>query len=217
MDSKTFYCYKITNTINSKVYIGITTDIARRLRQHKCDAKKKNSPLYKSIRKYGFDKFNISVVNKKETWADICIVEMSIIKKLNAMDRQYGYNLSAGGEGAYGAVRSEETKAKLRAITKKQMTPEARKHLSLIAKKQMSNSKNRELSRQGALKQTNKNLSGLKKYYKENPYMYLENGLKGCCKPKPCNYNGIKYPSIAEAARQNNISETTMRRNCILI
>tara|TARA_Y100000004_G_C8810670_1_gene367533 strand:- start:43 stop:699 length:657 start_codon:yes stop_codon:yes gene_type:complete len=213
MDNKTFYCYKITNTINSKVYIGITTDIARRLRQHKCDAKKKNRPLYNSIRKYGFDKFNISVVDKKETWADICIVEMSIIKKLNAMERQYGYNLSAGGEGAYGVVRSEETKAKLRAITKKQMTPEARKHLSLIAKKQMSNPKNREMSRQGALKQTNKNLSGLKKYYKENPDAYLKHGLINA---KRCVYNNVEYRSIAEAARQNNIPETTMRRKVII-
>ena len=212
MDNRLFYCYKITNTVNSKVYIGITTDIARRLRQHKCDAKKNNNPLYKSIRKYGFDKFNISVIDTKETWADICIVEISIIKKLNAMDRQCGYNLSSGGEGAYGAVRSEETKAKLRAITKKQMTSEAREHLSLIAKKQMSNPLNRELSRQGALKQTNKNLSGLKEYYKENPDAYLKNGMKGACKPKACIYNKIKYYSITEAARQNNMSVSTIRR-----
>ena len=93
------------------------------------------------------------------------------------------------------------------------MTPEARKHLSLIAKKQMSNPKNRELSRQGALKQMSdpemkkRCLSGLKKYYKDNPDAYAKNATG-----KPCNYNGVKYPSIAEAARQNNISETTMRR-----
>ena len=94
------------------------------------------------------------------------------------------------------------------------MTPEARAHLSKLAKKQMSDPKNRELSRQGALKQTNKNLSGLKKYYKENPGAYLEHGGLNS---KECSYNGNKYISIAEAARQNNISETTMRKKCTLI
>ena len=209
MDNRLFYCYKITNTVNSKVYIGITTDVRKRFVQHKWESNKNNNPLYKSIRKYGFDKFNVSVIDTKETWTDICIVEISIIKKLNAMDRQYGYNLSAGGEGAYGAVRSKETRLRLSKITKKQMTPEARKHLSLIAKKQMINPANRELSRQGALKQTNKNLSGLKKYYRENPDAHLKHGLINA---KKCYYEGSIYPSIAEAARQNSMAETTMRR-----
>ena len=119
MDNRLFYCYKITNTVNSKVYIGITTDVRKRFVQHKLESNKNNNPLYKSIRKYGFDKFNVSVIDTKETWTDICIVEISIIKKLNAMDRQCGYNLSSGGEGAYGAVRSEETKAKLRLAWKR--------------------------------------------------------------------------------------------------
>jgi len=77
----------------------------------------------------------------------------------------------------------------------------------------MSNPENRELSRQGALKQTNKNLSGLKKYYKENPDAYLKHGLASA---KRCIYNNVEYRSIAEAARQNNISETTMRRKGII-
>ena len=78
----------------------------------------------------------------------------------------------------------------------------------------MSDPKNREISRQGALKQTNKNLSGLKKYYKENPEKHLEHGMINA---KSCIYNNINYPSIAEAARQNSMAETTMRRKVIII
>ena len=210
---KKFYCYLITNKINNKVYVGITSDIKNRIRQHRYDVKKKNSPLYNSIRKYGENNFSITIIRAKSSWNKICEYERNIIKKLNTMNRNYGYNLAKGGEGAYGAVRSKETKAKLRAITKKQMTPEARKHLSDIAKKQMSDPKNREISRQGALK-GKKNLSGLKRYYKENPEAYLKHGGKNS---KKCSYQGNIYKSIAEASRQNNMAETTMRRNCILI
>ena len=64
------------------------------------ESNKNNNPLYKSIRKYGFDKFNVSVIDTKETWTDICIVEISIIKKLNAM--------AAGTQ----LVRTELTKEK---------------------------------------------------------------------------------------------------------
>ena len=212
-----YYCYKIMNKINKKNYIGITSNINRRIRQHRHEAKINKNPLYQSIRKYGFDNFNIIIVDCKETWKDICVIEINTIKQLKAKNRQYGYNLSSGGEGAYGAVRSEKTKAKLRAITKKQMTLKARKHLSKIAKKQMSNPANRELSRQGALKQMSdpemkkRCLSGLKKYYKNNPNAYKKNA-----KGKPCTYNNIKYKSIAEAARKNNMAESTMRRKVII-
>ena len=217
-----FYCYKITNQVNNKLYIGITKNFEQRRRQHVNVSTNTTDPqynhrLYASIRKYGIDLFTFAVIKTMDTWNKIAEYEIYLIDKLDTMNEEIGYNLSKGGEGAYGVVRSEETKTKLRAITKKQMTPEARAHLSRIAKKQMSDPKNREISRQGALKQTNKNLSGLKKYYKENPHMYLENGLKGFCKPKACIYNGIKYYSIAEAARQNNMAETTIRRKVNII
>ena len=50
--------YKITNNINSKIYIGITINsLEQRFKQHLRDAKrKKQYPLYEAMKKYGKDK-----------------------------------------------------------------------------------------------------------------------------------------------------------------
>lgn len=48
--------YKITNLINSKVYIGQSNDIERRFKQHKSiNEQKRHShlPLYQAFNKYG--------------------------------------------------------------------------------------------------------------------------------------------------------------------
>ena len=214
-----FYCYLITNQINGKVYVGITNNYEQRKRQHKNVVNSPNDPqyqnrLYRSMRKHSFNSFTFETVKTMSSWKGVCKYEIYLIDRLNAMDDRYGYNMSKGGEGAYGAVRSPETKAKLRAITKKQMTAEVRANLSRLAKEQMSDPKNREISRQGALKQMSdpvmkkKCLSGLKKYYEGHPERYIR---KDKC--KPCIYNGVEYYSIAEAARQNGMAETTMRRH----
>jgi len=135
-----FYCYTIKNTHNNKVYIGITNNYKRRKRQHKSVMNRKTSKqyysrLYCSMRKYGFDSFKWTIVKTSDSYLDICKYEINLIAKLDSMNEENGYNMSKGGSGAYGAVRSKETKAKLSAITKKQMTPEARAHLSLMSKK----------------------------------------------------------------------------------
>jgi group I intron endonuclease len=135
-----FYCYTITNRYNDKVYIGITKNYKLRKRQHISTSTRKKNPqyysrLYCSMRKYGFDAFKWEIVKSSTDYKGICKYEIELIDKLDSMNEDYGYNMSKGGSGAYGAVRSPETRAKLSAITKKQMTPEARAKLSRIAKK----------------------------------------------------------------------------------
>ena len=57
------YIYKITNTINGKMYIGKTElTIEKRFQQHCKDSqrdKMSNRPLYKAMRKYGVEFFSI--------------------------------------------------------------------------------------------------------------------------------------------------------------
>ena len=56
--------YKITNTINNKLYIGQTVDFNHRIRSHEetgfnKNAESYNNPLYRAIRKYGINNFEI--------------------------------------------------------------------------------------------------------------------------------------------------------------
>jgi group I intron endonuclease len=57
--------YKITNTVNQKIYVGCTIkSIDERFQEHKSRAKvaKYKSKLYNSINKYGIENFTIELV-----------------------------------------------------------------------------------------------------------------------------------------------------------
>ena len=67
--------YKITNTINGKVYVGQSVDINRRWRQHKNS--ELDYPLYKAFKKYGIENFTFEVL------------EECTITELNERERYY--------------------------------------------------------------------------------------------------------------------------------
>lgn len=102
--------YKITNSLNHKIYIGQTVvPINRRWSQHKTSTK--NTPLYAAIRKYGADNFKIEIIHRVEDPNDLNTLEQKYIKEFNCLAPN-GYNLTTGGDSAF--CRSEETKEKQR-------------------------------------------------------------------------------------------------------
>ena len=61
------YIYLITNTINDKKYVGQTRQtVEERWKEHKNDVKRRKTPLYRAMKKYGIDKFNIYTLEKIE-------------------------------------------------------------------------------------------------------------------------------------------------------
>ena len=59
--------YKITNKINNKSYIGISTDIENRWKQHKSEYNHKreaNKLLYKAFNKYGIENFTFEILEE---------------------------------------------------------------------------------------------------------------------------------------------------------
>lgn len=95
------YIYKITNKINNKVYIGLTTTtIEKRWSTHKRYAigKYKNHPLYNAMIFYGINNFSIEQLDKTNNIKELGSLERYYIKVYNSQDRNYGYNITAGGE-----------------------------------------------------------------------------------------------------------------------
>ncbi len=91
--------YKITNTINEKVYIGLTTtSLKTRWQSHKGSVKSNPRPLYRAMRKYGIENFTIEVIDETDSMEKLAELERSYIKKYNSRDPQFGYNLAAGGQ-----------------------------------------------------------------------------------------------------------------------
>lgn len=93
------FIYKITNSINNKVYIGKTEkeNPNDRFKQHLCDSGKiyKNiRPLYSAIKKYGKHNFNFEILEETENASDR---EKFYIDFYNSYKN--GYNATIGGDG----------------------------------------------------------------------------------------------------------------------
>lgn len=92
------YIYKITNTINNKVYVGQTSlSVENRFKQHCKDSinpKTSDRPLYRAMRKYGIENFIIEIIEETDIPNER---EKYWIEFYNSYCN--GYNATLGGEG----------------------------------------------------------------------------------------------------------------------
>ena len=112
-----FIGYVITNRITRKQYIGISSKSEKhRWQTHMQDSKQHNSEyashLHNAIKKHGTDVFKIKKIKEASSWKEICKWEIETIQKWNTKAPN-GYNLTDGGEGAFGIKRTEAFKKKL--------------------------------------------------------------------------------------------------------
>lgn len=114
---KKYGIYSIRNTVNNKVYIGKTEmNFGDRWDSHKSLLKNNkhfNSYLQRAYNKYGVESFEFEIVRDctGDSSDNINTLEIEFIKLYNS--KSNGYNMSDGGDGARGAVRSAETKNKI--------------------------------------------------------------------------------------------------------
>lgn len=88
--------YKITNLINSKVYIGQTTqDISKRINQHFKPSSKSCRAIGSAIKKYGRQNFKIEIIDKANNLNELTEKEVYWITKYNSIVPN-GYNLKLG-------------------------------------------------------------------------------------------------------------------------
>lgn len=127
------HVYKITNIVNSKIYIGKANDPQKRLSSHLHSALYSVSPynkkyyIHNAIKKYGWDNFTFEIIEYCMSEDEAYILEAMWIKFYDSNNRNKGYNLTAGGRGGiraesvlgnknsfYGKRHTEETRARLR-------------------------------------------------------------------------------------------------------
>lgn len=100
--------YLATCLPTGKQYIGITgRALARRWYEHAADAETRpgKNPLRRAIAKYGERRFTVEPIACARTYADLLATEIILIEQW-ATQTPRGYNISLGGEGAFGCTRS---------------------------------------------------------------------------------------------------------------
>lgn len=101
--------YKIQNKINGKIYIGQTVGtLEHRMSQHKANGKK-ISVIGNAIHKYGWENFDVEVIDEADTIEELNQKEIYWIGYYKSISPN-GYNLELGGRNA---LHEEETRKKI--------------------------------------------------------------------------------------------------------
>lgn len=253
--------YKITNSCNNKVYIGVTNqEIESRLIGHISKAEGGSQyPLHKAMMELGKDKFKIDIIDVTMDIEKAPELEKKYIKLFQSNDPNRGYNSTAGGE-YYGIT--EAMRLAMSVGQQGCVKPRLRKGVLMYSKdgkfiKEFSGmteaSKETGISRAAILRILKKEI---KRGSKSNPYLWLWSAdyeeipekidpktvytdvnfksslSKECIEQRnkylttdgnlyklqkavikyDTNGNVIKeYPSISEAARDNNMACESIR------
>ena len=113
---RSYDVYKITNKVNNKIYIGITSKgLSARWKEHLYNAEH-GCPfkLHNAIRKYGKENFSIELIDFCNSWEELEEKEKQYISEYNTLSDEFGYNMTEGGDGTIGRYVTEETREKIR-------------------------------------------------------------------------------------------------------
>jgi group I intron endonuclease len=104
------YLYRVTCTINQKVYIGQTVDSNSRWRGHRRDAANPKVPFHFAIRKHGAHNFEFEIIACCKGQDNANDLETLLVAQYDSyVSHGKGYNASHGGMNA---PKSEEWKKK---------------------------------------------------------------------------------------------------------
>jgi len=112
---------------DGKIYIGITRRNVIERWGENGEGYKGNLHFWRAIQKYGWNNFQHEILYSDLCKEDACRIEIELIRKFNANNFEYGYNICAGGEGRLDSHQSDETKQKIsEAVTNQWKDPEIR-------------------------------------------------------------------------------------------
>ena len=184
--------YKLTNLQNGKIYVGITNQGARtRYLHHMYEARSGSSfPIHRAILKYGENNFKQEVLEVCENYELLKEREKYWIKETNSYNRKCGYNLTTGGDGTFGRTHSDATKEKIRQ--------------KALGRKRSKDSIERGRAKLIGKIPNNNCAETLRQYNLSRGVKVLRMNLDGS--------ELITYNSYKDAARNNNVTDATIKR-----
>lgn len=194
--------YKVTNLINEKFYIGITSrKFIKRVYEHRELKTTDTSLLKRAIKKYGKENFKFEPLWYCQSFKDAMYEERRLIRILRPE-----YNLTLGGEGTLGRKLTQEQikrrgespsplKGKKRPIWVIKKMSEALKGRKL----NLTNEQREKRRQQAALMREKKKKLG--RPYSEKCREWAKKLALSRIKPVVCTTNGLVFDSTKEAAR----------------
>jgi len=92
--------YRLTNTVNNKVYIGQTVEFKKRMYNHKCESYSPDTPISQAIQKYGWENFTKEILIDDVPEEDLKNLEDSYIEVEETLVPN-GYNVLNGSGKIY--------------------------------------------------------------------------------------------------------------------
>lgn len=142
------HIYKMTNTINDKVYIGQSINVKSRFIRHKYELRNNkhiNSHLQNSFKFYGENSFTSEIIDEATSLKELNIKEKYWIEYYKSNDPKFGYNMTSGGHKDF--IITEETRKKMSNSHRGKKYNRICKQFSEETKQKMSESaKGRKLS-----------------------------------------------------------------------
>lgn len=205
--------YRLTSP-DGLVYIGATRQALNR-RWHRGHAYQNNDALWTDIQLYGWDYFQKDVVAKGLSAEEAFKLEKDLIEQYGSTNPERGYNRSTGGPfGRSGCPSDEDTKAKIsKALSGKRKgiphTETHRQNISRALKGHHTSAEVRQKLRV-ALGSRLKSPEARAKQKASTPRGSAHHKAKGVV----CVSSGKEYPTIADAAAQNQVSRNGIAKCC---
>jgi group I intron endonuclease len=167
--------YKITNTLNSKIYVGITNrHIQERLCDHFNHSVKPKFRIHQAIKKHGKQNFIIEAIDIATSQEEANQLEKYWINYYNCTDYNFGYNMSCGGSGK-SITLTEKTKNKIKESVQKH-----RDSLSDYEKRQLTKAANiaKKGNKESADSRDKKSLAQTKRWKTVDDEYKKEHGVR---------------------------------------
>lgn len=217
------YCVYKHTVPNGKIYIGITGRKPS-ARWKNGNGYVNNNYFWKAIQKYGWDNIRHDVIFEGLTKEEACQKEIELIAFYKSNQREYGYNVSSGGElSSFGFRHTEEAKQRIRkALTGRRASEELRAKLSEAHKGKVSPNKGKKFSAQyrEALSKAHKGKPSSRKGAVLSAEQKKKIGIANSGRPSTqrkkikCIETGAIYSSIHEAAEKNKLDYRNLSATC---
>lgn len=134
--------YSIRCTINNKLYIGITNNLAGRWNKHVYDAKHDSQcVIHRAMRKYSIEKFELSIIKKCSNDKELLEQEKLLILQMNTHVSQGGYNETWGGEAPMlGRKHTSKSRLMISEKLRGRVSPYKGRKTTALTKKKLSES-----------------------------------------------------------------------------